>query len=166
MLNVAGRPFLCGHRVIAGSRVFLTTFVRGLALALNSPRFACPLESPLSFISEKSLLKRVSEPKGTNPPLSYEWCLEHRQVCTIYLGDQMAPLQNSMIERPERVFEIEMVVFGTVDRLATIRTIKVLAQTAQGARRICRSRYGRCEIRGARVIKTKPAPACPDLFPG
>jgi hypothetical protein len=76
----------------------------------------------------------------------------------------MGTLQNSTIERPERVFEIDMVVFGTVDRLARIRTIRVLAQTAKGARRICSSRYSRCQIRSARAIKAQPATACLDLF--
>jgi hypothetical protein len=76
----------------------------------------------------------------------------------------MALLQNASIERPERIFEIDMVVFGTVDRLAMQRTIKVLAQTAQGARRICRSRYSRCEIRSTRAIKTRPMETCLDLF--
>ena len=76
----------------------------------------------------------------------------------------MAPLQNSLIERPERVFEIDMVVFGTVGRLAKQRTIKVLAQTARGARRICRSRYNRCEIRSAREIKVQSIETCFDFF--
>lgn len=76
----------------------------------------------------------------------------------------MTLLQNSMIERPERVFEIDMVVFGTVDRIARQRTIRVLAQTAQGARRICRSRYSRCEIRSARAIKMQSVGTCLDLF--
>ncbi len=76
----------------------------------------------------------------------------------------MAPLQNSSIERPERVYEIDMVVFGTVDRLATLRTIRVLAQTSQGARRICRSRYRRCEIRSARVVREQAVMRSLDLF--
>ena len=78
--------------------------------------------------------------------------------------DGMAPLQNASIERPERVFEITLVFFGTVDRMATLRTIRVLAQTPQGARRICRSRYCRCEIRSTRAVKTQAAGSCLDLF--
>lgn len=76
----------------------------------------------------------------------------------------MALLQDASIERPERVYEIDMVVFGTIHRLATQRTIRVLAQTAQGARRICRSRYRRCEIRSTRAVKTQPQGTCLDLF--
>jgi hypothetical protein len=76
----------------------------------------------------------------------------------------MGPLHNFLIERPERMFEIDMVVFGSVERLATKRTIRVLAQTAQGARRICKSRYRRCEIRSARALKELPAETCLDLF--
>jgi hypothetical protein len=78
--------------------------------------------------------------------------------------DGMTLLQNASIERPERVYEIDMVVFGTLNRLATQRTIRVLAQTAQGARRICRSRYSRCEIRSTRAIKTQPEATCLSLF--
>ena len=76
----------------------------------------------------------------------------------------MAPLQNSSIERPERVYEIDMVLFGTVDRQAMLRTIRVLAQTAQGAKRICRSRYRRCEIRSARAVREQPVATSLDLF--
>lgn len=76
----------------------------------------------------------------------------------------MAPLQNSSIERPERLYEIDMVVFGNVDRQAMPRTIRVLAQTAQGARRICKARYRRCEIRSAHAIMDVPVATSLDLF--
>lgn len=63
----------------------------------------------------------------------------------------MAPLQNPAIEFPERLFEVEAVVFGTLTRCAVRRTITVLARTVKGAKRICKSRYRRVEIKGARV---------------
>lgn len=62
----------------------------------------------------------------------------------------MVPLQNTAIERPEKVFDVEVVVFGTLTRPAMKRTIKVLAQTGKGARRICQSRYRRSEIKGTK----------------
>lgn len=76
----------------------------------------------------------------------------------------MAPLQNASIERPERIYEIDMVFFGTVDRVAARRVIRVLAQTAQGARRICRAHYRRCEILSARAVREQPVTASLDLF--
>jgi hypothetical protein len=63
----------------------------------------------------------------------------------------MAILQNPAIEYPERLFEVEVIVFGTLTRSATRRTLKVLAQTVKGARRICRLRYPRSDILGARA---------------
>lgn len=76
----------------------------------------------------------------------------------------MGPIQNAAIERPEKIFDVEMVVFGTSTREAVRRTVKVLAQTGAGARRICRSRYRRIEIRSARPAVQ--AERCPilDLF--
>jgi len=62
----------------------------------------------------------------------------------------MPPLHNAAIERPDRVFDVELVMFGTATRPATRRTIKVLAQTDKGARKICKSYYRRSEIKGAR----------------
>jgi hypothetical protein len=59
----------------------------------------------------------------------------------------MSMLQNTAIERPEKMFYVELVIFGTVTRSAVRRTIGVLAQTAKGAKRICKSRYRRCEIK-------------------
>jgi hypothetical protein len=76
----------------------------------------------------------------------------------------MVPLQNSTIERPERVFEIDMVVFGTLHTMATLRRITVLAETPRGARRICKSCYGRCEIRRTRVLKGQSAASKSELF--
>ena len=61
----------------------------------------------------------------------------------------MVLLQNSAIESPESLFEVELVVFGTLQHDAVRRTINVLAQTARGARRICLSRYGRAEVKRA-----------------
>lgn len=72
----------------------------------------------------------------------------------------MTPLQNPTIERPERMFYVELVVFGTMTRAAMRRTISVLAQTAKGAKRICKSRYRRSEIKSA----WEAAESCP-LFP-
>jgi hypothetical protein len=63
----------------------------------------------------------------------------------------MAPLQNSAIESPERLFQVEFVVTGMAQRLSAVtRTIQVLAQTAKGARRICKARYRHSEIKSAR----------------
>lgn len=54
----------------------------------------------------------------------------------------MAPLQNSAIEYPAKLFNVEMVVLGTSRTHGAIkRTVPVLAQTAKGARRICKARY-------------------------
>jgi hypothetical protein len=50
-------------------------------------------------------------------------------------------LQNSAIDFPERLFEVEFVVVGTATRSTARRTIKVLASTLKGARRVCKSRY-------------------------
>jgi len=58
-------------------------------------------------------------------------------------------LQDASIERPERLFEVELVISG-VARTIVVRTIHVLAQTARGARRICGARYRRFEVRAAR----------------
>lgn len=76
----------------------------------------------------------------------------------------MGPIQNAAIERPEKVFDVEMVVFGTMTREAVRRTVKVLAQTGAGAKRICRSRYRRIEVCSAR--QSAPQERCPmlDLF--
>lgn len=65
----------------------------------------------------------------------------------------MAPLQNSAIERPVALFEIELVVFGTMSREAARLTVNVLAETARGARRICLSRYGRAEVKSTRKTR-------------
>jgi hypothetical protein len=63
----------------------------------------------------------------------------------------MAPLQNPAIEFPERLFVVETVVFGTLTRSAVRRTITVLARTVKGAKRICKSRYRRVEIKSAKA---------------
>jgi hypothetical protein len=75
-----------------------------------------------------------------------------------------ALLQNSAIERPVRIFDVEMVVFGTIRRSAQKRTIKVLAQTAAGARRICKWRYRRIEIKSAREVIAQVEIAGSSLF--
>lgn len=62
----------------------------------------------------------------------------------------MAPLQNTAIERPEKMFYVDLVIFGTITRGAVRRTISVLAQTAKGAKKICKWRYRRSEIKGTR----------------
>lgn len=64
----------------------------------------------------------------------------------------MAPLQNSFVEKPEKVFEVTLVVFGTLTRSAFTRTIKVFAQTSKGAKKICQSRYRRSEITSAKEV--------------
>lgn len=61
----------------------------------------------------------------------------------------MMPLQNLAIVRPEKTFNIELVLFGTLTRAAGRRTIQVLAQTAKGAKKICKARYKRSEIKSA-----------------
>ncbi|MEC4719857.1 hypothetical protein RY831_11905 [Noviherbaspirillum sp. CPCC 100848] len=71
----------------------------------------------------------------------------------------MVPLQNSAIERPESLYEVELVIFGTISSSAARRSVSVLAQTARGARRICLSHYRRAEIR-----RTRRAGAAPDRF--
>jgi hypothetical protein len=63
-------------------------------------------------------------------------------------------LQNAAIERPERLFDVELVLFGTITRPAIKRIVKVLAQTERGAKRICRSRYQRFEIKDTREVST------------
>ena len=62
----------------------------------------------------------------------------------------MAPLQNSAVERPEKIFYVEVVIFGTITHAAVQRTIGVLAQTGKGAKKICKSRYRRSEVKIAR----------------
>jgi hypothetical protein len=66
-------------------------------------------------------------------------------------GNAMAPLQNVAIERPELTFEVELVIFGSVTHTAVKRTVMVLAQTMKGARRICKARYRRSEIKGVKA---------------
>lgn len=58
-------------------------------------------------------------------------------------------LQNSAIDFPERLFEVQFVV-RTTTRNATRRTIRVLASTLKGARRVCKSRYVHGQIIAAR----------------
>jgi hypothetical protein len=65
-------------------------------------------------------------------------------------GRNMAPLQNMAIERPEKMFYVELVIFGTITHSAARRTIGVLAQTAAGAKRICKWRYRRSEVKSTR----------------
>ena len=55
----------------------------------------------------------------------------------------MYTLSNSSIEPPRSLFQISLIQFGTVKRPATRCTVKVLATTAQGAKRIIRARYPR-----------------------
>jgi hypothetical protein len=63
----------------------------------------------------------------------------------------MAMLQNSAIEYPEKTFEVRLIVFGPTGGAEASRTIKVLAQTVKGAKRICKSRYRRSEIKSVSV---------------
>lgn len=76
----------------------------------------------------------------------------------------MGLLQNAAIERPEKMFLVEMVVFGTKTRDAARRTVKVLAETAKGARKICKRRYRRSEIRSARMLDAGVHMVSMDLF--
>jgi hypothetical protein len=76
----------------------------------------------------------------------------------------LVPLQNSAIEPPEALFEVELVVFGTLNRGAVRRTISVLAQTARGAKRICLSRYGRVEVKRTHKAGHMQAAVTRDMF--
>ena len=77
----------------------------------------------------------------------------------------MGPLQNPAIEYPEKVFEVELIVLGTVTHDAVHRTVTVLAQTIKGARRICKARYRGIRITTVRrVLPVSPA-VDPGLFP-
>lgn len=76
----------------------------------------------------------------------------------------MILLQNSAIEPPEALFEVELVVFGTINRCAVRRTVNVLAQTTRGAKRICLSRYGRAEIKRTQKAGKTQAAETPDMF--
>jgi hypothetical protein len=71
----------------------------------------------------------------------------------------MTLLQNTTVERPDKMFYVELVMFGTLTRAAMRRTVKVLAQTEKGARKICKAYYRRSEIKGAREVAQ-----CLDLF--
>ena len=71
----------------------------------------------------------------------------------------MTLLQNVDVERPDKIFHVDLVLFGTLTRAAVVRTVKVLAQTEKGVRKICKSRYRRSEIRSVRE-----AMQCHDLF--
>lgn len=55
----------------------------------------------------------------------------------------MQTLVNQAVEPPEREFVVEFVAFGTTTRAAVKRTVKVLAKTRAGAKRIVRARYVR-----------------------
>ncbi|WP_147375926.1 hypothetical protein [Noviherbaspirillum cavernae] len=61
----------------------------------------------------------------------------------------MKPLHNAAIERPESLFNVELVMFGSLTRAAAVRTIRVMAQTKDGARKICKAYYRRAEVRNA-----------------
>lgn len=63
----------------------------------------------------------------------------------------MAPIHNVAVERPEMAFEVDLIIFGSVSRNAVRRTISVLAQTAKGARKICKMRYRRSEVKRVRA---------------
>ncbi|HEX7635818.1 MAG TPA: hypothetical protein VF427_11125 [Noviherbaspirillum sp.] len=73
----------------------------------------------------------------------------------------MATLQNTAIERPEKMFHVELVMSGTFDHSTTLRTINVLAQTPKGAKKICKWRYQRGEVKSTREAIEIPHP----LFP-
>ena len=62
----------------------------------------------------------------------------------------MGPLHNCGVESPMKLFEVEVIAFGTTTHDAVKRTILVLAETARGARRICKIRYRHRAIQGAR----------------
>lgn len=68
----------------------------------------------------------------------------------------MVPLQNSAIERPESLYEVELVILGTISTSAARRTVSVLGETARDARRICLSHYRRAEIRRMRKAGAAP----------
>lgn len=55
----------------------------------------------------------------------------------------MRALCNSAIEPGTHLFEVALVLFGTMNRPATRRVVKVLASTANGAKRIVHARYPR-----------------------
>ncbi|MFC7518863.1 hypothetical protein ACFQUU_28030 [Herbaspirillum sp. GCM10030257] len=80
-------------------------------------------------------------------------------------GNEMAPLQNPAIERLEKIFDVELVIFGTYTHCATKRIVKVLAQTSKGAKKICKWRYRRSEIKGTRAVSDPDMLIAPDLFP-
>jgi hypothetical protein len=69
----------------------------------------------------------------------------------------MAAIYNAAIELPETVFEITLVVFGTLTRNAIRRTISVLAQTPKGAKKICKLRYRRSAIERI-CVKNRDSP--------
>jgi hypothetical protein len=74
-------------------------------------------------------------------------------------------LQNSAIDFPERLFEVEFVIVGTATRSTARRTIKVLASTLKGARRVCKSRYMHGMIIAARPCE-EPAFGCVPGYSG
>lgn len=76
----------------------------------------------------------------------------------------MAPLQNAAIEYPEKLFNVELVLFGGLSHNAVRRRIPVLAQTSRGAKKICKSRYRRSEIKS--TCEVIEADTTPDLFGG
>jgi hypothetical protein len=55
----------------------------------------------------------------------------------------MYALCDSTIEPGTHLFEISLIQFGSMNRPAIRRVVKVLATSAQGARRIVRARYPR-----------------------
>lgn len=55
----------------------------------------------------------------------------------------MSVICNAQIEPGVRLFEVSMIQFGTVNRAAARKVVKVLATTAKGARQIIRARYPR-----------------------
>lgn len=71
----------------------------------------------------------------------------------------MSPLQNPVIERPEILFEVDLVVFGTLISSASRRSVSVLAETARGARRICLLHYRRAEVKRTRKSGLLPGRA-------
>jgi len=55
----------------------------------------------------------------------------------------MKSLSDQTIEKPEVEFAISFTLFGTLTRPASQVTVKVLAETRQGALRICKAYYRR-----------------------
>ena len=76
----------------------------------------------------------------------------------------MAPLQNTAIERPEKMFYVDLVISATFAHSPAQRTISVLAQTAKGAKKICKWRYQHSEVKSTREAIKLSHPLFPFSF--